>query len=526
MSSTPEINRNIKFSPYGKPISKSLLTPCRTLGLSRKRKTPCNLAKTPLNTSVTISNDFGSGAVTPLSNASPIKPLNNNTSVNTPITPLNSKTLVSKNESRKTTGNPEVKRPKRDIKGNKDKTVKKCLHQNFQNAMQEENIKANVQTSKEKHIPLLEQSNKTKFNKKNLRNVKVSLEKLSDEEIDTLEKNNSSDEESEEIVKVRKRQAVISSDEEDENFHASIEDNEVFQGFSSKNNMSELKNENLPKINCEKENIAKKDLESNFAERLSGQRICGSELVVLHEEKLKPKIKIMSSKENLPVANTKKDNNIKYDFEVLSGSSTKSEKQSFVAGEDEDFVNIKENKKKVTLTRKESCDTLKLKEYKKFKADNTKPNKSFHSSEKDSTTFQQTKSLTSIIDDEEDAFTSTPEREKNEKIILVQKLKDLENEVKAKRKKVEDLKQAEIYKMKHNVHELKILTDVWRTGCVSGLNELLNKLQMHGPIDMLTLLNNLKVPSNIVESCLKLNLRDKNNLELKNDSENFDILPN
>nr|CAI5867466.1 unnamed protein product [Callosobruchus analis] len=74
---------------------------------------------------------------------------------------------------------------------------------------------------------------------------------------------------------------------------------------------------------------------------------------------------------------------------------------------------------------------------------------------------------------------------------------DLENSIKEKKKRLEDLTQASIYKKKHNVQELYALTEIWKTGCESGLKCLLKQLQSHGPMNMATLLEKLHIPPEV-----------------------------
>lgn len=77
-------------------------------------------------------------------------------------------------------------------------------------------------------------------------------------------------------------------------------------------------------------------------------------------------------------------------------------------------------------------------------------------------------------------------------------LKELEKQVHKKRELVDSLRQAEIYKKKCDVKELQELTALWKSGCTAALNELLPLLQEHGQIDMATLLNNLRIPKEII----------------------------
>lgn len=528
MSSTPEIPRTVKFSPYGKPINKSLLTPCRQIGLSRKRKTPNSLTKIPLHSIDSSVNE---------SIASPVTPLTHNKS--------------TKSDSKECSINQLNKRPKRDVKENKDRTAKKCLTQNFQSTLQEEKEIATKQEITLENVPLNENiltpvkclvddtknmqvisqsSSRTKSSKsaKTLKNVKVSLERLSDEDIESynnalkenFDKNGSSSEEkSEEIIKVKKRKpAVLSSDDEDFEDLSDMK-NKHCKKLPSYNNEEKMKiSENISGGN---NNVGKLNLEKKLS--CDGEnKSFDSESTVLNKDHL---LKIQQENNEILAS----------DFQTLSGSSANSgksnnenqedkilTKKTIFSDNDEDFENITNNKKKLTLSRKESLDK---KQKSKEEKNKSKVLKTTYSDEKCSKVLKQTKSITNILDDEEDAFTSTPERDKNEKVTLIEKIKTLENEVKVKRKKVEDLRQAQIYKTKHNIEELKNLTNVWREGCVKGLHDLLAKLQMHGPINMSTLLNNLNIPNEIAKRSIKLELSEEKKENLKDDSQDFQMSP-
>ncbi|KAG5872338.1 hypothetical protein JTB14_023605 [Gonioctena quinquepunctata] len=102
------------------------------------------------------------------------------------------------------------------------------------------------------------------------------------------------------------------------------------------------------------------------------------------------------------------------------------------------------------------------------------------------------------LEDEEDAFTSTPDKEKNEKRYLIEKIYILENQIREKRKKLENLKQASVYKAIHNIEDLGKLTEKYREACVEGLRGLLSQLQAHTSISMPTLLHNLHIPGEMV----------------------------
>ncbi|KAJ3643203.1 hypothetical protein Zmor_025927 [Zophobas morio] len=85
-----------------------------------------------------------------------------------------------------------------------------------------------------------------------------------------------------------------------------------------------------------------------------------------------------------------------------------------------------------------------------------------------------------------------------DKFPSTEDIQNLEKQVNEKRKLLDDLRQAEIYKKKHNLKELQELTARWKTGCILALNDLLPQLQQHAAIDMATLLKNLHIPPEMV----------------------------
>lgn len=94
-------------------------------------------------------------------------------------------------------------------------------------------------------------------------------------------------------------------------------------------------------------------------------------------------------------------------------------------------------------------------------------------------------------ENDDDAFISTPTSE------ICQEITDLEKIIKIKREKYEKLKQAEVYKKKHDVNNITNETHVWLKGCANGLEDLLRKVQETSSKDMLTLMQELKIPSDI-----------------------------
>ncbi|XP_044267423.1 uncharacterized protein LOC123013128 [Tribolium madens] len=85
-----------------------------------------------------------------------------------------------------------------------------------------------------------------------------------------------------------------------------------------------------------------------------------------------------------------------------------------------------------------------------------------------------------------------------ETTVTEEEVQKLEKIVREKERLVEDLKRAENFRNKHKVTELKELTALWKSGCVSALNDLVPQLQPYGVTDMATLLQNLNIPPTLI----------------------------
>lgn len=76
----------------------------------------------------------------------------------------------------------------------------------------------------------------------------------------------------------------------------------------------------------------------------------------------------------------------------------------------------------------------------------------------------------------------------------------LKEQIERKEKVLSDLKRAESYQKKHDMENLKMLREMWKSGCMKGLYDLLPHVQAHGPIDMGQLLRKLNIPNHLI-SC-------------------------
>lgn len=78
-------------------------------------------------------------------------------------------------------------------------------------------------------------------------------------------------------------------------------------------------------------------------------------------------------------------------------------------------------------------------------------------------------------------------------------VKAIENRIKIKENKLDGLKRAEVYLKKHKIDELNALMVKWKGGCCEALKDLLGLLRSHGDdIDMMGLLKMLNVPEKMI----------------------------
>lgn len=106
-----------------------------------------------------------------------------------------------------------------------------------------------------------------------------------------------------------------------------------------------------------------------------------------------------------------------------------------------------------------------------------------------------------ISSDEEGLLSSQYSLNSHSKSDSIQKnnIKEIKQQIKMKVSLLDNLKQASIYKKLYDTEELKKLTTIWKEGCKKALEDILEMLKQRERIDMKTLLNNLKIPSNLIE---------------------------
>lgn len=100
---------------------------------------------------------------------------------------------------------------------------------------------------------------------------------------------------------------------------------------------------------------------------------------------------------------------------------------------------------------------------------------------------------------DDEIFTSSPIDDKKHRDNLIKLIDDMKMEVRQKQETLEKLKQAQIYKKIHSPDKLKNLTDVWLKGCKRSLQDLHQKMQGMGPMDMNTLISKLGIPEKVIK---------------------------
>lgn len=85
--------------------------------------------------------------------------------------------------------------------------------------------------------------------------------------------------------------------------------------------------------------------------------------------------------------------------------------------------------------------------------------------------------------------------------VTEEMLRQIESSIREKEEKLDALRRAEVYSKKHKVDELNKLTLKWKTGCIQALEDIQELLQKNNDkkMDMMTLLRTLKVPENILK---------------------------
>lgn len=413
--STPKVSGSnkikSKYSPFGSAISKSLLTPCRQVGLSRKRKTPLS---NPIKSSENLNSD----------NCTSISSRN---SSNSDTTPVNHSKFLKKRKKNEN----ELLNFKSSSGGSCE--VNTILKEN-------ENMQESCDIKSSKKDLLQTFTSEDLFN-------------MSDDQPCSLEKNEIIETTENAIPHMKGNISQISNRE-----YSKIEKGDVQQNVSDK----KMAKKNLSSDFKTFESVSKKSGRSFSQTSVSDNSDddfmitgnSGNTQRSVKERETKPLKKTISSKKSLlSVADDKNDSR-----EMNCIQKCKIHLQKL----DEDEVNSSNFVDHIT-----SIKTLNI------------------------------KCNSNVVDDAE-FFTSTPEEEIVKRKDLEKKMRSLESEIKQKQSILENLERASVYRSKHDIPELKRLTSLWLDGCVQALKDLLVHLQGHGPIDLITILNNMQIPKEII----------------------------
>lgn len=491
--STPELG---KVTSSG-GIRKSLLTPCRRVGLSRKTKTPSSLTKINYDSSseVTVS-------TTPDAN---LTSRENNTSLINNDTPVN-----HKNVSRKRLASPESATKKNATGLQQTRKVlrlpksKKCLipepaehNLHSTSSSSEQHSEVDLQYSDDDRP--LQSHGKSQQNKSSL----VNIHNL-DSVVHSVQLN------------VKQENKENSNGTNSENITAS-----AIKAVASKCSVDiEKSKENVRKKQRQKpksnrrllEEISEQNESNNLNDSLSKSKSYADQISQLSDEdfvmkKSKKKIHCISSSSDLSTNSS----DIFCENEVEVSFKTNNVNKNIPEGKEDSIGSsiIVENKEEVPKKFKKRILSMK----KSTESGSTNFDSDFEflpvltSTQKSVASLPIcTVSLEQLPLLYEECQIKTEEKDdadfvtssKHEGMKYTEEVKNITKRIKLKEEQLESLKRAELYKKKHNIEDLKSLTNTWKQGCIQALLDLLPHLKAHGDINMQTLLKNLKIPSTMI----------------------------
>lgn len=460
MSLTPG---GIKSSPFGIAINKNLLTPCRRVGLSRKKTTPNSISKI-------LSQD-----------------LNNSNSSTSENTPVNQNVCIKR--KKRNAGSNSITNSSKKVESGVKKILDNCFHKD-ENAIVrkvsdekvEVSVEKNIKISPNKEIKCFETVQKTlDSGKKNSdgfpQNAKMKSSNSEYNKLLPMDEN----------VNTENDVYPLSVDNNSA-MEAKFPDSHNILNISSVETSSTIIGP-LVELPLKRKILYDSDDEFKITENITAK------LKTYERKTTIDKSNYISS--DIPDAYRDCTINIKKlsEQEITDLTENSAEKTEMILSDEEDICVIK--KKRFVIMDDEDDD------FQDFIEKSVKPTNEVVekvAKNKDSLKIKNKKlpkvtslTLGNSFEDEDDAFTSTPDREKNEKRELISQIKAMEKNINDKKIKLENLTRASLYKSKHNVEELKNITEIWRQGCTLGLEGLLKQLQSHGPMDMSTLLKNLQI---------------------------------
>ncbi|CAH1966175.1 unnamed protein product [Acanthoscelides obtectus] len=479
MSSTPDIKSSLqKFSPFGAGISKNLLTPCRRVGLSRKRgslSTPNSTIKTPTERPNINLSQQDSSETTPIRYLSgkqskhASKNVKSDETVSLHSTESSCKKVLAKNFSLE---NCEENSAYKDKMKNLDLTFGSSTTElGLHRAEEQDNLTPRTKNYGKAKVQNFENSTQKELNLGPMEifsPTKLGLDRGGEQDNLTPRNNDYCKAKFENSTQKELKLEPVDTFEKTQGIEIGAQENK------NSMNMESGKKQNEVDTKCKRSRKLNKQIPKKLENKIDYDS--DDDFKPLDAKSLK-KRKSSTADNKLKKAKSVSLKDCNVPLDRIDSETLKS--KSFITSDNEDLYD-----NEFTVIRKKKRFIL--------EDDNNSLNNSPQS-------VLLPKVVSNIPEDDEDmAFTSTPEQEKGEKKTLINSITELEKSIIQKKKKLEDLKQASIYKQKHNIEELDALTNRWKTGCELGLKCLLKQLQAHGPIDMATLVANLHIPDDVV----------------------------
>ncbi|XP_044754535.1 uncharacterized protein LOC123313633 [Coccinella septempunctata] len=284
-------------------------------------------------------------------------------------------------------------------------------------------------------------------------------------------------------------------------------------------NLSDIENGNSPSlISTESENIAVKTKKfvKQHSMKSAQKNLCDKNLSA---EFISENSSQLSVEENISSRNNTQFIKVCYFNEKENPnkirkqkSEEKETKLSTHLLEDDDFDIIPKKKKPNRLLERSKTEIIK----KEKKSNKNKLKKSLSAGDSRSRTLTDSsiKNNTSTLDLQNNCFVKLEKLKESHdqsdddfevlsctpKETRIKNLDTLEEEVKKKRQIVEELERAKLCKKMHSAEDLKKLTSIWKNGCIDALQDLLKQLNMHSYMDMEMLLKKLNIPQDFIPS--------------------------
>ncbi|GJQ76006.1 hypothetical protein Trydic_g18060 [Trypoxylus dichotomus] len=456
--STPQSNKVIASAVHASGgIRKSLLTPCRRIGLSRNRKTPNNTPfVSPLETKeITLVNDLSLNA---------IKINEVQSSENISTTPI------------------VREKKKQQLKDVCDKYKNEIYTENGEqtkllgNMKEPEDIK--IKSLKKNDRKTIKNKRKNDLNGSNQKETSESSKQLKTNiEIKSSSKEDSEYSSDSDIVRIsrikrkitkknRGKCYILDSDEEEDS---------PFSGFPSSGSSYEgLIQENSVDNHFEIKK-RKKNNSSQENNRVTGNKSVKEKSLVVSNLLQEDGHSVLErDKEN------DRDNKTRVnDDNILDRKS--------ISGNNNSPLNI--TPKHIKIIEDEASHIQK-----------SRPKLKSNKEVKRKLSLKKSISSASSLNDDE-VLSSTPKEDATTEpfidIEVIEEIIKLEKTIQDKESQLQKLQQAEIYRKLHKLNDIKSETNTWKIGCQEALQDLLKKLNEHSSIDMVTMLNNLKVPQDM-----------------------------